>query len=1180
MSGKTAIWVLILWVAGLLPAAAQLPDFHLQIFDFSSGVRPGNIQAVTRDNQGFLWIQYPHSVQRYDGRNSRVFQLPGNALSFIHSDKKGRVWVGSSLDTWYYDQDRRQFVRVPLPESDSQVRRGVVFDMPNDEIWQITNGGFYRLSGDAGSFEPLPETVPVKTPLNIRSFASHEGTLFFASRGKLFRYITETQRLDSLPENSMRKIYAVNGDSILLNSWSTQSFWLNFAKGTVSPAKPPSKLRIGNNDGAFAIRGLVHVGHNKVIIPSMEGVYEYNLKTKKYKRLLLFHMGLPINSRDFANSIYTDNEGYVWLTTVDGIARFPIQAHGIGLIRIKQMQDDLPVGIDNIRAITEDREGNLWLATGNGFAEWKRNSNKWDIHLPKEGSKTQLAFPSVRGIGYNGTHIILAPTDLGIWLYHPQNKTYRRPVYDHDSVRVRSERDFFDNLAQLQNGDFVFPGRDGLYLMDGKTYLLRQVSSPAGRENFDFAVQTKDGLVWVATQAGLHVYSKNLEYLQRVDLPGSRQVVNAGFALDEKRFLFARNDGLYTAFYDEGNVTVQKYTSLIDGVAVTSLFRDDAGFVWATSENGLHRIDAANNKVNLFDYTDNVQGYGFNLNAWFRNRDGIVFLGGVNGLNYLRPENFTRVNTVLKVFIEEVKSSRYDTLIDLKKKAVLSYGDRSIEVRFASPWFSNHEKVLFRYRIAGIDDNWNYAGNNPHLRLTSLPPGNYKLELEASLNQADWLPGTNTFEFRIKPPFWLKPWFIAAVVAVLFFLTWLVIRNRNQKIREKQEELESEQLVHYFSSGMDDQSSVDDILWEVARNCIGRLHFEDCVIYLHDDERKVLVQKAAFGPKSPKEYSIKSPIEIPVGQGITGAVAATGKAELVKDTRKDPRYIVDDVERRSEIAVPIMAGGKLIGVIDCEHSKKGFFNKRHLTMLSTIASICANKIVKIQTEQEHRATEQKLMATRQKMVEVEMQALRAQMNPHFIFNCLNSINRYIVKSDQATASLYLTRFAKLIRLILDNSNSQAVTLSNELEALRLYIEMELIRFEKQFSYSVEVEPGIAADSIYVPPLIIQPYVENAIWHGLLHKEEPGNLTIRLQMSGPGMLECIIEDDGVGRERAKELRSKSASTKKSLGMKLTQDRLQLLSREGEHGRPVIEILDLTHADGSTAGTRVVLRIPVE
>lgn len=201
------------------------------------------------------------------------------------------------------------------------------------------------------------------------------------------------------------------------------------------------------------------------------------------------------------------------------------------------------------------------------------------------------------------------------------------------------------------------------------------------------------------------------------------------------------------------------------------------------------------------------------------------------------------------------------------------------------------------------------------------------------------------------------------------------------------------------------------------------------------------------------------------------------------------------------------------------------------------------------------------------------------MNPHFIFNCLNSINRYIVKSDQATASLYLTRFAKLIRLILDNSNSKTVTLTNELEALRLYIEMESIRFEKQFAYSITIDDEVHPDHVYVPPLIIQPYVENAIWHGLLHKASAGQLKVHIKRENSALLECIIEDNGVGREKARELKSKSASTSKSLGMKLTESRLALLNKHSNWDASV-EINDLKTPSGEAAGTSVILRIPVD
>lgn len=212
------------------------------------------------------------------------------------------------------------------------------------------------------------------------------------------------------------------------------------------------------------------------------------------------------------------------------------------------------------------------------------------------------------------------------------------------------------------------------------------------------------------------------------------------------------------------------------------------------------------------------------------------------------------------------------------------------------------------------------------------------------------------------------------------------------------------------------------------------------------------------------------------------------------------------------------------------------------------------------------------------LAETEMRALRAQMNPHFIFNCLNSINRYIIKNDQKTASLYLTKFAKLIRLILDNSEQHVVALSQDLEALKLYIEIEALRFDYKFSFEIDVDQDVFTDTILVPSMLIQPFVENAIWHGLLHKEVPGRLSIRVKRDAD-MLVVEVEDDGVGRQKAQEMKSKSATTRKSLGLKITADRLSMLhNHNGQQGS--IEYIDLADGNGQPCGTLVKIKIPVD
>lgn len=146
----------------------------------------------------------------------------------------------------------------------------------------------------------------------------------------------------------------------------------------------------------------------------------------------------------------------------------------------------------------------------------------------------------------------------------------------------------------------------------------------------------------------------------------------------------------------------------------------------------------------------------------------------------------------------------------------------------------------------------------------------------------------------------------------------------SQEATAKRTELETELVITQFASQINRHKHVDELLWDVTKNCISRLHFEDCVIYLKDERNDVLVQKAAYGPKSPVDLTIHQPIEIPVGKGIVGTVAQTGKPELVNDTEKDSRYIVDDERRFSELAVPIIIDGMVAGVIDSEHSRKNF----------------------------------------------------------------------------------------------------------------------------------------------------------------------------------------------------------------------------------------------------------------
>ncbi|NLR56978.1 tetratricopeptide repeat protein [Chitinophaga polysaccharea] len=213
-------------------------------------------------------------------------------------------------------------------------------------------------------------------------------------------------------------------------------------------------------------------------------------------------------------------------------------------------------------------------------------------------------------------------------------------------------------------------------------------------------------------------------------------------------------------------------------------------------------------------------------------------------------------------------------------------------------------------------------------------------------------------------------------------------------------------------------------------------------------------------------------------------------------------------------------------------------------------------------------------------LQLELRSLRSQMNPHFIFNSLSSIHRYIWSNNQEEASDYLTKFSRLMRLILDNTQHTFVTLNKELESLRLYLDLESLRCNGIFEYRFQIDTAINDEEVLIPPMILQPYVENAIWHGLVHKlpEEKGLLDISIILQKRSLV-CTITDNGIGRKKAMEIKDRKGRMHNSVGMKVTEGRIDLI-RKINNKEATVTVTDLEDESGKATGTRVTIVLPAE
>jgi sensor histidine kinase YesM len=213
------------------------------------------------------------------------------------------------------------------------------------------------------------------------------------------------------------------------------------------------------------------------------------------------------------------------------------------------------------------------------------------------------------------------------------------------------------------------------------------------------------------------------------------------------------------------------------------------------------------------------------------------------------------------------------------------------------------------------------------------------------------------------------------------------------------------------------------------------------------------------------------------------------------------------------------------------------------------------------------------------LAKARLEALKVRMNPHFIANTLTSIRSMLFNDRKDDAIEYLTLFAKLIRTTLENASKDYISLAAELQYIRNYLDIEELRFAGKFTTRIVISENLVPIDLVVPPSIFQPFIENAINHGLMHRTEGGKLLVKFNQEGH-LLKCMIEDNGVGRQRAKEIENRSLTSHSSLSEDITHERINLLNKISMTNDYSINSIDLSDSYGISCGTRVEVRLPLQ
>jgi len=881
---------------------------------------------------------------------------------------------------------------------------------------------------------------------------------------------------------------------------------------------------------------------------------------------------------EYINSLTTDRNGNLWIATTEGITIYD------GKI-FTSLTTKNGLSADNISLIYADKSGNIWMNSDNGVSKISFNQK-----ATQEGSFNNYSV--VTGI-YDEPITCITEDGLGNIWFGTKNGTVR-----YDGVDTKT-----------------FTTADGL-----SDNLIQSLAKDEHSNN-----------VWVGTSKGLNkIYENEKIESFRVSEGQNGNKVGKLFMDQEENLWLGTSNGLYR-FRDPAFSTYNEKDGLNDPF-IFPIFRDSKKKLWVgTYDGGFCRYD---NKS--FSYFSEKEGLiGTQMNAGMEGRDGTIWLGTNKGLSIYNGQTFKNFHGKK----DGLKGDSVTSIIQDKKGRMWLGGNKGgtiwdgkkfkpfdikspngnfdvwylLEDSKGNMWMGTYLGGLFRFDArlnegAGLGKHYeDYSRklnlkSKTYLSITEDRQGN--LYFGSFDGVYIYSPASEKVSL-ISEANGLSSDLIYVMVFDSAYENLYIGTNQGVNKLNTKEYLASGKIdikqygqEEGFASLETNSNAVwrdaDGTLWFGTVN--GLIHFDPYAMHVNHIESKTSITNTRIFysdtvlPANAKLPHYLNNISFEyIGVCLTNPEKVRYKYMLEGYDKAWSPATKETFARYSNLA----PGRYKFKVMSCNN--EGLWNKDpasfvfsvsppvwrtwwFITSMSIAAIILIVIFLRVRAEAIRRKEAEKLNREIQ-LANNELKALRAQMDPHFIFNSLSSIQSFIMTKDEDSALRYLNKFAKLMRMILSNSEKPSVTIREEVDSLKLYMELESLRWDNKFECVVNIDPRIETDFHKIPSMLIQPYVENSILHGVVPKEDgKGRIEIKITQNDTYII-CTIMDNGIGRKRSQELRVRSGQpSHESMGMKITSDRLEVLNRIHRSDLSV-QITDLEDEKGNSLGTKVEIFIPI-
>jgi ligand-binding sensor domain-containing protein len=954
------------------------------------------------------------------------------------------------------------------------------------------------------------------------------------------------------------------------------------------------------------IRFLFTDSYGTVWIGTANGLAYYDYNSNSFQSFFYSskdQKSLPHNS---ISAINEDANGYLWIGTNDGLCSFDIKNK-----RFKRfLHDGDPNSIsDNfIRDIEFAQDGSMWISTGNGLNRLDLSTMRFNSFFNVPGDTTTLSGNTLTKMAIDN--------DGNLWV--SVNETTDLECFNTRTYRVRHYRTFTEKQSHVPNNNprdifvdrsgrlWVGTQTEGLYLFSRDKNIFYQYKADLLDPNklrsnsVQGIFQDNSGIIWLATNAYAERFNPDESKFisHRPKSTANQAFTNtAVLAITEDpsyRLWIGTNDGIYILDRKTGAYTnyrwKQKDANSISSNGVQSLCFDKRGKMWIGTMKGLDLFDPVQKNFRKFyAKKDTSRGVAF-THSLVSDKNGDLLIGGMGGLsvyNFKNDSVHDLLNEVVRIIYEDNSGTLW---LGTEANGLIKYnrlkGEKELFKNISDDTSSLASNHVFSITQDHKGEIWigtgeglcRYNGNTrkfttfseknglPAATVTQLlvddkdriwmctKKGISMLdESRTTFTNYDTGDGLQRWQFNRAQAFKTHDGYFCYIGQGGFKMFHPDSLRKNNFIPPL-----VLKRVMIFDEALKMDSAYEDLRSLKLSYKQNFFSFEFAALnYDHPEKNQYKYQLIGFDKKVVHNGTnrVISYTNVPPGNYTLKVTASNN----------DDQWNEAGFELELVIIPPFWATWwfKTIVVLVLAGSVLLFFRLRE------------NRIKKEQARQ---------TAINKQIAEIRMIALRGQMNPHFIFNSLNSIQHFITTRDKEEALNYLSKFSKLIRKILENSRENTVSISNELQLLELYIQLEQLRFSNKFDYHIEIDEKIDRENTEIPPLLIQPYIENAILHGLINKSEKGDLWLSLERNN-GLLICKIEDNGIGRTRAQEIEQGKVSRHRSLGIKVTEERISGLFELLNYKMEVVteDLFDIKKASEETpkpTGTRVTISIPVK